>query len=73
MKPAMIAGIVLLLAGLIGLAFGGFNYTDERTALKAGPIAVDVKEDKRVQIPIWASLGVAAVGVVLLGIGARKP
>jgi hypothetical protein len=72
MKPVMIVGILLLLAGIISLAFGGFSYTDEHTALKAGPIAIDVKEDKRVSIPLWASLGIAAAGVALVGIGARK-
>jgi hypothetical protein len=72
MKPVMIIGVILLIAGILGVAFGGFNYTDERTALKAGPIAVDVKEDHRVGIPMWASLGIAAVGLVLVGVGAKR-
>lgn len=73
MKPVMILGIVLLMAGLIGMAVGGFSYTDERTALKAGPVAVDVKENRQVNIPLWASLGTAAVGVALIGLGSRRP
>ena len=73
MKPVTIVGIILLLLGIVGLAMGGFSYTDERTALKAGPVAVDVQEDKRVSIPLWASIGVAAVGVALIGVGARRP
>jgi hypothetical protein len=65
-----ILGIVLLVAGLLGVAYGGFSYTKDRTAAKIGPIQIEVKEKEHVNVPLWAGVAVAAVGAVLL---VRKP
>lgn len=64
------AGVVLLVLGLLGIAYGGFSYTREKTAAKIGPIEIEVKEKERVNVPLWAGVVVAAVGAVLL---VRKP
>jgi hypothetical protein len=64
------AGIVLLVLGLLGIAYGGFSYTREKTAAKIGPIEIEVKEKEHVNVPLWAGVAVAAVGAVLL---VRKP
>ena len=63
-------GIVLLVLGLLGIAYGGFSYTKDKTAAKIGPIEIEVKEKEHVNIPLWAGVAVAAVGAVLL---VRKP
>ncbi|MET0554701.1 MAG: hypothetical protein ABW221_16795 [Vicinamibacteria bacterium] len=64
------AGIVLLVLGLLGIAYGGFSYTRDKTAAKIGPIEIEVKEKEHVNVPLWAGVAVAAVGAVLL---VRKP
>lgn len=65
-----VAGIVLLVLGLLGIAYGGFSYTKDTTAAKIGPIEIEVKEKEHVNVPLWAGVAVAAVGAVLL---VRKP
>ena len=65
-----VAGIVLLVLGLLGIAYGGFSYTQDKTAAKIGPIEIEVKEKKQVNVPLWAGIAVAAAGAVLL---VRKP
>jgi hypothetical protein len=65
-----VLGIVLLVAGLLGIAYGGFSYTKDSTAAKIGPIQIEVKEKEHVNVPLWAGVAVAAVGAVLL---VRKP
>ena len=65
-----VAGIVLLVLGLLGIAYGGFSYTRDKTAAKIGPIEIEVKEKEHVNVPLWAGVAVAAVGAVLL---VRKP
>lgn len=65
-----VAGIVLLVLGLLGIAYGGFSYTRDKTAAKIGPIEIEVKEKKQVNVPLWAGIAVAAAGAVLL---VRKP
>lgn len=63
-------GIALLVLGLLGIAYGGFSYTRDKTAAKIGPIEIEVKEKEHVNVPLWAGVAVAAVGAVLL---VRKP
>ncbi len=63
-------GVVLLVLGLLGIAYGGFSYTKDTTAAKIGPVEIEVNEKERVNVPLWAGVAVAAVGAVLL---VRKP
>ena len=58
--------IVLIVAGALALAYGGFTYTKETHEAKIGPIELSVKDKETVNIPLWAGIGVLAVGVVLL-------
>ena len=66
MNPSKLAGIVLIVAGCLGLAYGGFSYTQERTGLKLGPIELKVEERKTVNVPIILSVGAIVIGVFLL-------
>lgn len=66
MSPLRVLGIVLLVAGLLAVAYGGFSYTKDETAAKIGPVEIQVQEKERVNIPLWAGIGVAVAGAVLL-------
>jgi len=67
-----IVAIVLILAGIAGLIYRSFTYTDKTHETKVGPIEVAVKEKETVQIPVWASAGAIVVGAGILLAGARK-
>jgi uncharacterized membrane protein len=69
---AKILGIVLIVAGALALAYGGFTYTKESHDVKLGPIQFSVKEKETVSVPIWAGAGGIAIGVLLLVFGDRK-
>ena len=71
MSGAKILGIILVVAGLLGLVVGHFEYTKETHEGQIGPIRFSVKEKETAVIPSWASLGVIVAGVVLLVV-ARK-
>lgn len=66
MKLRKILGIVLLAAGLLALAYGGFSYTEDRHAAELGPIELEYKEKEHVQIPPWAGVVAVVAGIVLL-------
>jgi hypothetical protein len=68
---AMLIGIVLIVAGAIGLAIRGFSYTREEQILELGPIEATAKTKEEVAIPVWASGLVLGLGVVILIAGAR--
>lgn len=69
MKGTRLLGAVLLGLGLLALAYGGFSYTKQTEKMSVGPFHVEVTDNERVNIPLWAGIGVAIVGGVLL---ARK-
>ena len=58
--------IVLLVAGALTLAYGGFTYTKETHDAKIGPLEISLTEKKRVNVPVWAGVAMAVVGVGLL-------
>ncbi len=69
MNAAKIAGIVLIVAGVLGLVYGGFSYTKETHQAKVGPIELSVKEKQNVNVPMWAGVGAIVVGGLLLVFG----
>ena len=66
MNALKIAAIALIVAGVLGLAYGGFSYTKETHSGKLGPIEMSITERQTVNIPLWAGVGALVVGVVLL-------
>ncbi len=72
MSVTKIIGILLIVAGTLGLIYGGFSYTKEKHDVKLGPLQFSVAEKETVNVPVWAGAGAIAVGVILLVVG-RKP
>ena len=72
MTPAKIAGIVLIVLGVAGLAWGGFSFTKETHKAEIGPLKFSVQEKEQVNIPQWAGIGAIVAGVVLLAVGGKK-
>jgi hypothetical protein len=66
MSPMKILAIVLIIGGILGLAYGSFSYTKERHDLKVGPLEMSVKDRETVNIPVWAGVGAIVLGAVLL-------
>jgi hypothetical protein len=66
MNAIKIAAIVLIVAGILGLAYGKFSYTKETHEAKLGPIEMSVKEKQTVNVPAWAGVGAIAAGAILL-------
>lgn len=72
MDMTRIVGIVLIVAGVLGLIYGGFSYTKDRHDVKLGPLQFSVAEKERVNVPVWAGAGAIAVGVILILVGRKK-
>jgi hypothetical protein len=72
MSPTKIVAIILIVAGVLGLAYGKFTYTEETHDAKIGPIEMSVKDKETVNIPLWVGIGAIVVGAGLLLAGGRR-
>ena len=61
MGTSKIFGILLIVAGILGLVYGGFTYTKDTHSAKLGPITLHVKEKETVYSPVL--LSIAALGL----------
>lgn len=72
MKPLVIVGIILIVAGVVALAYGGFSFTTTEKVAEIGPLKLEKEKQRGVAIP--PILGGAALvgGVVLVIVGSRS-
>lgn len=72
MKPISIAGIVLIVLGVVALAYQGITYTSRETVLDIGPVQATAERQKTVPLPPVLGIAAVAGGVGLLIVGMRK-
>jgi len=72
MKAPGIIGILLIILGIAGLAFGGLSFTHKEKVLDLGPI--EATADKKESLPVPPILGALAIvgGIVLVASSARR-
>jgi len=66
MGIAKIAGTLLIVAGALGLLYGGFTYTKDTHSATLGPVVLQVQEKETVYVPVLLSAAALALGVFLL-------
>ena len=72
MKPAGIIGVILIVIGIIALAYGGFSYREHKKDVDIGPVQIGHTEEHTVPVPpILGALSLAG-GIVLVIVGSRK-
>ena len=72
MTPTRIAAIVLIVIGIIALAYQGITYTTKEEIIDIGPISASQTTKKTIPVPpILGGLAIAG-GVVLLLVGKKK-
>lgn len=72
MNSTKIIGILLIVAGIAGIALGGFSFTQETHKASLGPLNLSVAEQKTVDIPLWASIAAIVAGAAVLVAGSKR-
>jgi len=72
MNPTKTIAIVLIVAGAAALAFGGFSYTKDTETAKLGPLELTVKDQRQVNVPVWAGVAAIVIGAGLLLLPAKR-
>ncbi len=66
MQGMRLVGLMLLVFGILALAYGGFSYTRDREKAQIGSLHIEVQEKERVNIPFWVGVVGAVGGAALL-------
>jgi hypothetical protein len=66
MGAVRIAAIALIVAGVLGLAYGKFSYTKETHEATIGSLELSMKDKETVNIPVWAGVAGIVIGGILL-------
>ena len=72
MKPATVVGIILIILGIVALAYQGINYTTKDKVVDLGPLKVEAKREKTIPLPPIVGVAALVGGVVLVAVSARK-
>ncbi len=71
MKASLAVGLVLVILGIVALAYQGITYTTHKQVFKAGPIEATKTEHKTIPLPPVLG-GIALVGGVIVLAAGRK-
>ena len=67
-----VAGIILIVVGIIGLVWGGITYTRRKDTVSVGPISATVQQRETFPIsPVVGGIALVA-GIALLMAGGRR-
>ena len=72
MKPAVIVGVILIVLGIVALAYQGITYTTKDKIVDLGPLKVEAKHDKTIPLPPVVGVAALVAGVVLVAVSARR-
>jgi len=67
-----VLGIVLIVLGVLGLAYGGFSYTREKKVIDLGPVQATTRTRENVQVPPVLSGAAIVGGIAILVVSGRK-
>jgi hypothetical protein len=71
MNSLKMVRLVLIIVGALGLAYGGFSYTKDTTAVKLGSLELKVQERETINVPLWAGIGAVVLGAALVVLGGK--
>ena len=72
MAAGRIAGLVLIVVGIVVLLWGGIFWTRNKTVIDAGPIDIKTQQHEGVALPPIIGVGSLVAGIALLVVGGRQ-
>jgi uncharacterized membrane protein HdeD (DUF308 family) len=71
MKPATVIGVVLIILGIVALAYQGITYTSRENVVDLGPLKVEAKREKTIPLPPVVGVAALVGGIVLVLVSRR--
>jgi uncharacterized membrane protein len=72
MKPTVLVGIILIVLGIVALAYQGITYTTREKIVDIGPLQATAEKEKTIPLPPLLGGLALAGGVVLVAVGSRR-
>ena len=72
MNSTVLIGVVLIVIGIIGLAYQGITYTSREKILDVGPIEATAEKQKTIPLPPIIGGVALAGGLLMVFAGAKK-
>lgn len=72
MKAMAVAGVILIVLGVLALAYQGLTYTSRKKIIDIGPVQATRTERKTIDVPPILGTAILVGGVALLVVAARK-
>jgi hypothetical protein len=72
MNANKLVALALIVAGVLGLAYGSFTYTKDTHEANVGPISLTVKDKETVNVPVWAGVLAILAGGGILFLAGKK-
>ena len=72
MKPATVIGVILIVIGIVALAYQGITYTTREKVVDLGPLKVEAKRERTIPLPPVVGVIALVGGIVLVAVSARK-
>jgi uncharacterized membrane protein HdeD (DUF308 family) len=72
MRQMSVAGVVLIVVGLVALVYQGITYTSRETVIDIGPLHATADRERTLPLPPVFGIAAVAGGAVLLMAGVRK-
>ena len=71
MKPIMLFGVVLIVAGIVGLGVANISFTEHKTVLDAGPLKITKQEEHTIPVPTIAGIAAIVIGLGMVFMGRK--
>ena len=72
MKIATVIGVILVVIGIVALAYQGITYTTKERVVDLGPLKVETEREKTIPLPPVVGVAALVGGIVLLVISGRR-
>jgi uncharacterized membrane protein HdeD (DUF308 family) len=72
MKPATVIGVILIVIGIVALAYQGITYTTREKVVDLGPLKVEANRERTIPLPPVVGVIALVGGIVLVAVSGRK-
>ena len=72
MRPITVVALILIVIGIVALAYQGITYTTSEKVVDLGPLQVEAKREKTIPLPPVVGIAALVGGVALLLVRGRR-